>query len=102
MLTFPDIIEEIIAEEIVDEFDRYEDNHSKRMAKRKGTAEVMKGYTLCFLSCIVTLTFSLNQMQDCRARKKTRRGRTRCPLGWHWDRARVAAGNGLERDNTVD
>ena len=48
-----DIIEEIIAEEIVDEFDRYEDNHSKRMAKRKGTAEVMKGYVqLVFPMCM--------------------------------------------------
>ncbi|KAL5495799.1 hypothetical protein ACEPAI_1263 [Sanghuangporus weigelae] len=43
VVTLEDIIEEIIAEEIVDEFDRYEDNQSKRMAKRKGTAEVMKG-----------------------------------------------------------
>ncbi|KAL5534997.1 hypothetical protein ACEPAF_3088 [Sanghuangporus sanghuang] len=43
VVTLEDIIEEIIAEEIVDEFDRYEDNQSKRMAKRKGTTEVMKG-----------------------------------------------------------
>ncbi|KAH9022656.1 DUF21-domain-containing protein [Lactarius hengduanensis] len=38
-----DIIEEIIAEEIVDETDRYEDNKSKRQAKRMTTAAVMRG-----------------------------------------------------------
>ena len=43
LLTAADIIEEIIAEEIVDEFDRYEDNQSKRIARRKGTVDVMKG-----------------------------------------------------------
>ena len=43
VVTLEDIIEEIIAEEIVDEFDRYEDNHSKRMARRKGNTIVMQG-----------------------------------------------------------
>ncbi|KAH8111452.1 DUF21-domain-containing protein [Phellopilus nigrolimitatus] len=43
VVTLEDIIEEIIAEEIVDEFDRYEDNQSKKAAKRRGTAAVMKG-----------------------------------------------------------
>jgi hypothetical protein len=38
-----DIIEEIIAEEIIDEFDRYEDNQSKREARRRGNAAIMKG-----------------------------------------------------------
>jgi metal transporter CNNM len=38
-----DIIEEIIAEEIIDETDRYEDNHSKHKARRAITAAVMKG-----------------------------------------------------------
>jgi len=38
-----DIIEEIIAEEIVDETDRYEDNQSKRRARRMTTAAVMRG-----------------------------------------------------------
>ncbi|KAH9172890.1 hypothetical protein EDB89DRAFT_1962930 [Lactarius sanguifluus] len=38
-----DIIEEIIAEEIVDETDRYEDNKSKRQAKRMTTTAVMRG-----------------------------------------------------------
>ena len=35
--------QEIIGEEIVDEFDRFEDNHSKRAVRRRGNAEVMKG-----------------------------------------------------------
>ena len=38
-----DIIEEIIGEEIVDEFDRYEDMQTKRAARRRGNARVMKG-----------------------------------------------------------
>jgi len=38
-----DIIEEIISEEIVDETDRYEDNQSKRRARRLTTAAVMRG-----------------------------------------------------------
>lgn len=38
-----DIIEEIISEEIVDETDRYEDNTSKKRAKRMTTAAVMRG-----------------------------------------------------------
>ena len=40
---FIDIIEEIIAEEIVDEFDRYEDNQSKNVARRRTTAAIMRG-----------------------------------------------------------
>ena len=38
-----DIIEEIISEEIVDETDRYEDNQSKRRARRLKNAAVMRG-----------------------------------------------------------
>lgn len=34
---------EIISEEIVDETDRYEDNQSKRRAKRLTTSAVMRG-----------------------------------------------------------
>ena len=38
-----DIIEEIISEEIVDETDQYEDNQSKKRARRVKNAAVMRG-----------------------------------------------------------
>jgi len=41
--THSDVIEEIISEEIVDETDQYEDNQSKRRARRITTADVMRG-----------------------------------------------------------
>jgi hypothetical protein len=45
-----DIIEEIISEEIVDETDRYEDNVSKKQARRITSAAIMRGYAYSLFS----------------------------------------------------
>ncbi|KAL1406303.1 hypothetical protein Q8F55_007999 [Vanrija albida] len=43
VISLEDLIEEIIGEEIIDETDRYQDNHSKRKAQRKATGAIMRG-----------------------------------------------------------
>lgn len=45
-----DISNRIIGEEIIDETDRYQDNQSKKAAKRQGTAAVMRELFRLFLS----------------------------------------------------
>lgn len=53
--TYTDIIEEIISEEIVDETDQYEDNQSKRRAKRMTTAAVMRGCVFLLFPTLVMI-----------------------------------------------
>lgn len=43
VITLEDILEEIISGEIIDETDQYEDNHSKRFARRQLDKAVMRG-----------------------------------------------------------
>jgi CBS domain containing-hemolysin-like protein len=57
MHTCTDVIEEIISEEIVDETDQFEDNQSKRRAKRMTTAAVMRG-------CVSLLTHFSHTADD--------------------------------------
>jgi hypothetical protein len=68
---FADIIEEIITEEIVDETDRFEDNQSKRKAKRMTTKAIMEGCASPSAFHALALTthdlFSADAFQDCRA-----------------------------------
>ncbi|KAI0286416.1 DUF21-domain-containing protein [Russula brevipes] len=55
-----DVIEEIISEEIVDETDQYEDNQSKRRAKRMTTAAVMRGCVfLLFPTLVMTIVAAI-------------------------------------------
>ncbi|KAI9637481.1 uncharacterized protein MKK02DRAFT_23698 [Dioszegia hungarica] len=45
IVSLEDLIEEIIGEEIIDETDRFQDNHSKKQAVRKGTANIMSQFS---------------------------------------------------------
>jgi hypothetical protein len=60
MDTCTDVIEEIISEEIVDETDQFEDNQSKRRAKRMTTAAVMRGCVFPFSYPFLTQLMTAN------------------------------------------
>ena len=66
MDVYTDIIEEIISEEIVDETDQFEDNRSKRRAKRMTTAAVMRG-------CVIPLSYTQMLSDGCSIVERERR-----------------------------
>jgi hypothetical protein len=72
MDTCTDVIEEIISEEIVDETDQFEDNQSKRRAKRMTTAAVMRGCVFPFSHLFLTRLMMANGYQYCRERAPKR------------------------------
>ena len=72
MNTCADVIEEIISEEIVDETDQFEDNQSKRRAKRMTTAAVMRGCVFPFSHPFLTQFMIADGYQHCRERTSRR------------------------------
>jgi metal transporter CNNM len=62
------VLQEIISEEIVDETDRYEDNQSKRRARRMTTATVMRGFVFHYHS--PASIADISSLKDCGARTK--------------------------------
>ena len=86
--------QEIISEEIVDETDRYEDNHHKKRAKRVTTSAIMRGSVFFFQKkknqtmVHIPTNFFFSRIVERERRRDTKDTISECtPLLWHEPRS---------------